>query len=80
MRASLQSTRDRLIRAVETAADTAPPSGSALWTVTLTDPNEVQAALKEHLGDDTTVVLTGTLERRLLLIEHTGTWTTAGTS
>lgn len=83
MRALLSSPRERLMHTVMHATGSVPPPGSPLWTVQLADPNTAQAALGDYLGDDRTAVVTGTLDRRLVLIEHEhagGRWTAADLS
>ncbi|MDX3663718.1 radical SAM protein [Streptomyces sp. ID05-26A] len=83
MRDRLSTPRDRLMYAVGNVINHTPASRSPLWTVDLADPNAVQRVLKDHLGDDHAVVVTGTLDRRLVLIEHEpagGSWTVADLS
>lgn len=82
MRDLLQSPRDRLARVVAAATGVVAPPGSAVWQVSLAEPGQLRATLADILGDDHTVVVTGTLDRRLVLVEakSTGTWTVADLS
>lgn len=79
------SSRDRLIRAVMHATGAIPTIDSPVRSVPLTQPVRVEAALGACLNGRTTVV-TGTLDRRLVLIEcepclgSTGQWTMADLS
>lgn len=58
-----------------------PPAGSALGSVRLADPTEVHNALTAAIGPERRVVVTGTLDRRLVLIENpVGSWTVADLS
>ena len=76
------SPRDRLLYAVAHVTGTAPALGTRLGSVPLAKPGVVHNALADGLGDTRTVVVTGTLDRRLVLIEHDagGTWTAADLS
>jgi hypothetical protein len=76
------SDRDRLLQAVAQVRTTAPPRDAALWSVPLTEPDAVRVALVDLVGDERMVVVTGTLDRRLVFIEHTpdGPWTVADLS
>jgi hypothetical protein len=76
------SARDRLLLAVAHATGTAPELGAAVWSALLTEPEALRAALTECVGLDRAVVVTGTLDRRLVLIEHDDgqTWTVADLS
>lgn len=69
--------RDRLRFAAEYAAGAAPP---AIAAVPLTDPNAIADAITEHVG--IRAIVTGTLDRRLVLIENVavGAWTAADLS
>lgn len=79
------SARDRLIRAVEHVTGAMPTVGSAVWSASLAQPDQLQAELRGCV-DGRTVVVTGTLDRRLVLIEHepsgcsTGCWAVADLS
>lgn len=76
-----RSAHDRLLLAVAHATGRAPDTATPLSTVTLTDPHQVHAALADHLGQDHTIVVTGALDRRLVLIENpAGAWTAADLS
>jgi hypothetical protein len=76
------SPRDRLLYTVAHATGTAPALGTRLGSVPLAKPGVVHNALADCLGDTRTVVVTGTLDRRLVLIEHDagGAWTSADLS
>jgi hypothetical protein len=52
--------------------------GTGPWSVPLTQPDRLRAAVAECV-DGRTVVVTGTLDRRLVLVEHEpgGVWTAA---
>lgn len=82
IREATLTARDRLIFAVAHATGTVPELGSALWSVLLAEPNAVYAALTECVGADRAIVVTGTLDRRLVLIEHDDgqMWTVADLS
>ncbi|MDA3644329.1 radical SAM protein [Saccharopolyspora indica] len=85
MRALRLSPRDRLAHALAHVTTTLPAAGSAVWSTPLANPDHIHAALREHV-DGRTVVVTGTLDRRLALIEHepgnavTSCWTVADLS
>lgn len=67
----LLSARERLLDAVIHATGNVPAPDSPLWSLPpLTQPNDIHRVLIDYLGDTHTVVVTGTLERRLVLIEH----------
>jgi len=59
-----------------------PDLGARLWSVPLAEPALAHSALVDFLRDTRTVVVTGTLDRRLVLIEHEagGAWTAADLS
>ncbi|WP_394615852.1 B12-binding domain-containing radical SAM protein [Lentzea sp. JNUCC 0626] len=83
MRDSFLSPRDRLMHTFRSITNQAPPPRSPLWTVDLADPNAIQRVLMEHLGGQHAVIVTGTLDRRLVLIQHEpdgGSWTVADLS
>lgn len=75
------SQRDLLVQALAHATGEMPTVGSAVWKAPLAQPDRLHAALRECV-DGRTVVVTGTLDRRLVLIEHKpgGTWTAADLS
>lgn len=75
------SQRDLLVQAITHATGEMPTVGSAVWKAPLAQPDRIHAALRECV-DGRTVVVTGTLDRRLVLIEHEpgGTWTAADLS
>jgi hypothetical protein len=70
------SVHDRLLDAVRHVTGATPPDG-ALRLTPLTEPDAVRDVLRDLLGDERTVVVTGSLDRRLVMIEHVagGTWT-----
>ena len=76
------SPRDRLLYAVAHATGMVPDLGARLWSVPLAEPALAHSALVDFLRDTRTVVVTGTLDRRLVLIEHEagGAWTAADLS
>ncbi|MGH3939912.1 MAG: radical SAM protein [Pseudonocardiaceae bacterium] len=76
------SPRDRLLYAVACATGMVPDLGARLWSVPLTEPASVYSALVDFLCNTRTVVVTGTLDRRLILIEHEAgeAWTAADLS
>jgi hypothetical protein len=78
------STRERLLYAVAHATGDAPPLDSPLWSLPLTQPSTLHAALVDHLGGDRHAIVTGTLDRRLLLLGPKGGgddgWTAADLS
>jgi len=76
------SPRDRLLHAVAHVTGTARSLDERLWSVPLAEPGLVHRALTDCLGETRTVVVTGTLDRRLVLIEHEvgGAWTAADLS
>ncbi|WP_233226308.1 B12-binding domain-containing radical SAM protein [Amycolatopsis sp. CA-126428] len=76
------SARDRLLHAVAYATGTAPAVGAPLWSVPLAEPAAVHSALTDYLPAGRVVVVTGTLDRRLVLIENEagGSWTVADLS
>lgn len=76
------SPHNRLMYALAHATRTAPALGERLWSVPLTEPGVVHRALTDCLGGTRTVVVTGTVDRRLVLIEHEvgGSWTAADLS
>lgn len=82
MTALALSARDRLLLSVAHATGTAPELGASVWSVLLAEPEAVRAALVECVGPDRAVVVTGTLDRRLVMIEHGDgqTWTVADLS
>ncbi|WP_406279181.1 hypothetical protein OH799_11530 [Nocardia sp. NBC_00881] len=71
-----------MLLAVEHATGSAPGWDSPLRSVSLTDPQALGDALRGCVGADPMVVVTGTLDRRLVLIEHHDgrTWTAADLS
>ncbi|MBB5159657.1 B12-binding domain-containing radical SAM protein [Saccharopolyspora phatthalungensis] len=79
------SPRDRLVHAVAHVTDTMPAVDSPLWSAPLAQSDRVQAALRDCVNGRM-VVVTGTLDRRLVLIEHefggglAGGWTVADLS
>ncbi|HEU5475179.1 MAG TPA: radical SAM protein [Actinophytocola sp.] len=81
MRAEELSVHDRLLRAVAHASVAVPGHGMTLRSVPLVEPNAIRTALGELVGEHRAVV-TGTLDRRLILIEHQvgRTWTIADLS
>ncbi|MEU8024226.1 radical SAM protein [Micromonospora haikouensis] len=75
------SAHDRLLYAYAHATGSIPPRGGPLMEVPLEDPNAVRAALTSAVGEERTVVVTGTLDRRLVLIlQPSGSWTAADLS
>jgi radical SAM superfamily enzyme YgiQ (UPF0313 family) len=85
MRELLLSAHERLLRAVATVTDGVPPLGATLRAVPLAEPAAIHGALTECLGEDREdrmVVVTGTLDRRLVLIESEpgGSWIAADLS
>jgi hypothetical protein len=64
------SARDRLLLAVAHATGANPDLCTAAWSAPLAEPDAVHAALVQCVGADRTVVVTGTLDRRLVVIEH----------
>lgn len=82
MSESSLSPRDCLVYALAHTAGTAPALGERLWSVSLAEPGVVHSALTDCLGGTRTVVVTGTVDRRLVLIEHEvgGWWTAADLS
>lgn len=74
--------RDRLLYAVAQATGVAPALTGRLWSVPLTEPARLCDALTDCVGDNRTVVVTGALDRRLVLIENEvgGWWTAADLS
>ncbi|MGH3566662.1 MAG: B12-binding domain-containing radical SAM protein [Pseudonocardia sp.] len=76
-----QSHRVRLVDTITHATGTAPSVGTGPWSVPLAQPDRVREAVAECV-DGRTVVVTGTLDRRLVLIEHEpgGGWTAADLS
>ncbi|WP_223165527.1 B12-binding domain-containing radical SAM protein [Lentzea indica] len=81
MRDSRQSGRVRLVDTIAHVTGIAPTVGAGPWTVPLAQPDRVRDAIAECV-EGRTVVVTGTLDRRLVLIEHEpgGTWTAADLS
>lgn len=81
MRDLRQSHRVRLVDTITHATGTSPTVGTGPWSAPLTQPDRVREAVAECV-DGRTVVVTGTLDRRLVLIEHEpgGTWTAADLS
>jgi hypothetical protein len=78
-----ESTHARLLAAIAHATGHTPGSdvSSQLSAAQATDPSQVRAALAGHLGDTYTVVVTGALDRRLLLIRNIEQlWTAADLS
>lgn len=75
------SQRDRVVNAIAHATGAVPAVGTRLWSVPLTEPAVIRDALTECV-DGRTVAVTGTLDRRLVLIEHSvgGSWTAADLS
>ncbi len=71
-----------LLGAVAHATDSSPPTNGELRSVLMAEPLALQNALIEVLGFDWTVVVTGTLDRRLLLLHNPqqDEWTTADLS
>lgn len=63
------SERDRLVEAVLRVSGAPPGLDSPLWTVPLAQPQRIRTALRRSVSART-VVVTGTLERRLVLFEH----------
>lgn len=81
MRDLLPSVHDRLLYACAHATGCIPPRREPLAAVPLEDPNVLRAALSMTLGEGWTVVVTGTLDRRLVLIQQpSGPWTAADLS
>ena len=81
------TTDSLLALAITHATGNTPPSQSTLSTVPPEDPTRLAVALTDTLGEDYTVAVTGTLDRRLLLLGHTpaghadtGRWTAADLS
>jgi hypothetical protein len=76
------SPHDRLVYAVAHATGTARPATTRLRSIPLTEPALVRDALAGRVGGDRMVVVTGALDRRLVLIEHEagGCWTAADLS
>lgn len=76
------SARDRLLLTVAHATGTAPELGASVWSALLTEPEAMRNALVECAGPDRAVVVTGTLDRRLVMIEHDDgqSWTVADLS
>jgi Radical SAM superfamily len=71
-----------LLGALAYATDAAPPSGDPLRSVLPTEPLTMQNAVADLLGADWTVVVTGSLDRRLVLLRHRqdDEWTVADLS
>ncbi|MGA3563352.1 hypothetical protein [Melissospora conviva] len=81
MRDLLPSVHDRLLYACAHVTGCMPPRREPLAAVPLEDPNALRAALSLTLGKERTVVVTGTLDRRLVLIaQPSGQWTAADLS
>ncbi|MGH3923443.1 MAG: radical SAM protein, partial [Pseudonocardiaceae bacterium] len=76
------SPHDRLAYAVAHATGSFPAVGAPLRSVPFAEPGLVRRALADCLGDTRTAVVTGTLDRRLVLIENAagGSWTAADLS
>jgi hypothetical protein len=76
------SARERLLYAVAHATGEVSALDSPLWSLSLAQPHAIRDALADHLGHTRAVVVTGTLDRRLVLVEHaTGDgWTAADLS
>ncbi|MBV8932215.1 MAG: radical SAM protein, partial [Kutzneria sp.] len=75
------SARERLLFAVAHATGDAPALNSPLWSLALARPQDIRDALTDYLGGTRTVVVTGALDRRLVLIEQAdGDWTAADLS
>lgn len=64
------SPRERLRYAVAHATGEVPAVDSPLWSLPLTQPRDIRSAVADYLGGTRTVVVSGTLDRRLVLIEH----------
>jgi B12 binding domain len=72
----------RLVQTISHATGTVPTVDTGPWSVPLAQPDRVHDAIGECVGGRT-VVVTGTLDRRLVLIEHEPggeTWTAADLS
>lgn len=82
MRDLSMSAHDRLLQAIACATGTVPPLGTAVWSAPLVEPDALRAALLDVVGADHAVVVTGTLDRRLVFIERTpgGSWIVADLS
>ncbi|MCP2259763.1 hypothetical protein LX15_003472 [Streptoalloteichus tenebrarius] len=82
MRTLALSAHERLLHAVGHVTGTTPSPNAPLRSVPLTEPAAVHDALADTLGDQRTIVVTGTLDRRLVLIEHQDgeSWTAADLS
>ncbi len=79
------SARHRLMwlatRTAGTSAVPDAPGWAALRSVSLAEPEAIHSALSTVVGTERRVVVTGTLDRRLVLIEgSTGSWTVADLS
>jgi hypothetical protein len=74
------SQRDLLVQAVAHATGDLPTVGSGLWSAPLAQPDRIAAVLRDCV--DGRAVVTGTLDRRLVLIEQEpgGLWTAADLS
>jgi hypothetical protein len=81
MRDLLPSAHDRLLYTCGHATGSIPARRELLAAVPLEDPNALRAALSSMIGEERTVVVTGTLDRRLVLIQQpSGSWTAADLS
>lgn len=81
MRDLLPSVHHRLLYACAHATGCIPPRREPLAAVPLEDPNALRAALNMTMGEERTAVVTGTLDRRLVLIQQpSGQWTAADLS
>ncbi len=76
------SARERLMYAVAHVIGAVPALDSPLRSLSLAQPQAIRDALADHLGHTHAVVVTGTLDRRLVMVEHArgGGWTAADLS
>jgi hypothetical protein len=76
------SARERLLYTVANAVGDVPALDSPLWSLPLAQPLDIRDALADYLGGMRTVVVTGVLDRRLVLLEHASGngWTAADLS
>ncbi|ASW53880.1 hypothetical protein [Plantactinospora sp. KBS50] len=81
MRDLVPSVHDRLLYACAHATGSIRSHRQLLASVPLEDPNALRAALSSAVGEERTVVVTGPLDRRLVLIQRSsGSWTAADLS
>lgn len=82
MRTSAPSLHDRLQQLVAHTDEGGPAARNALCSAVSADPDSLRRALVDVVGPGRTIIVTGTLDRRLVLIEQEpgGSWTAADLS